>query len=322
MNMSTGPIPDQSPDLQRMREARNSPAVHKITLATIRANNSDCIVFVCEGVDDKKVYFHWLRIIDPSLDYEFQICNGKGKLLDFREMLRRDASGLNKNVYFIVDHDFDGLRNYPSGSDIYVSETYSFENWLVSREVLNSILCVELHCHGESALREEVISAFNALYEKFLEITRPHNERIFLARRLGIGIKPLPTRLAKLADVTLTEVRQQKEPTNSVICLEREPCPSEIGQGRQEFDKLNPRQNYRGKFALLFFLRWLELLGHDRNSEESIFFKNASRSPARANGQIPLSALAAKSLPPPSFRAFVESIKTCQSNGALTYAPV
>ncbi|WP_428321816.1 DUF4435 domain-containing protein [Achromobacter mucicolens] len=320
MDISTGPIPDQSPDLQMMREARNSPAVHKINLATIRAHNSDCVVFVCEGVDDKKVYFHWLRIINPSLDYEFQICNGKGKLLDFREMLRRDASGLNENVYFIIDHDFDGLRSYPEGPDIYVSETYSFENWLVSTEVLDSILCVELHCHGEASLRDKVTSEFNKLYDKFLEITRPHNERIFLARRLGIDTKPLPTRLAKLAEVTLTEVNPQQEPAHSVICLEREPCADEIEQRKQEFDELDPKNSYRGKFALLFFLRWLEMLGHDRNSDESIFFKDASRSAAKANGQIQLSALAAKSLPPPSFRSFVESIRITHDSDAPSHA--
>lgn len=306
------------PDIvQRMRDARNSPAVHKTTLAMIRAHNSQCIVFVCEGVDDKKVYFHWLRHIDPSLNYEFHVCNGKGKLLEFRELLQRDTSKLEKNTYFFVDRDFDDLRGYPPGPDIYVSETYSFENWLVTKEILNDILCIELHCHGEHSTRKGVLAAFDEVYASFLKVTRPHNERIFLARRLGIQIRPLPTRLGKLADINLTDVKPQKEDATMAIKLEREPTQAEINQERSEFDRLDPQRCYRGKFALLFFLRWIEMLGKDRNDENSILFSTAHKSAANANGQLSLDSVAAKSVPPPSFRRFIESIIGSHRDDAL-----
>lgn len=307
----------QSDAVQRMRDARNSPAVHKMTLATIRAHNSQCMVFVCEGVDDKKVYFHWLRIISPLLNYEFQVCNGKGKLLAFREMLKRDISGLDKNVYFFIDRDFDGLQGHPSGSDIYISDSYSFENFLVNKEVLNNLLCVELHCHGEHLVREDVLSRFDDIYTAFLDVTRPYNERIFLARKIGIQIKPLPTRLGKLAEVTLAGVTPQQEGASSVINLEREPNQEEVNRYKSEFDTLEPKLCYRGKFALLFFLRWVNLLAEDRNAENSVLFSKAHKSAANANGQISLDSVAAKSLPPPLFRKFIESITDAKKSGCL-----
>lgn len=294
--------------VQKMRQARNSPAVHKITLATIRAHNSKCLIFVCEGVDDKKVYFHWLRSIDPSLDYEFQVCNGKGQVLEFRKLLQRDISKLGENVYFFIDHDFDGLRGYPDGGDIYVSDAYSIENSLVCKDVLNNILCVELHCHGEHLARAEVLAAFDQIYDIFLNVTRPHNLRIFLARQLGIETRPLPTRLGKLAEIALTNIKPHEEDAIAVIKLEREPIQSEIDQNIEKFDQLNPRQSYRGKFALMFFLRWIELLGNDRNAENSVLFGKAQKSTANANGQLSIESVASKSLPPLEFRGFIESI--------------
>lgn len=313
---------EQSNVVQRMRDARNSPAVHKITLATIRANDPKCIIFVCEGVDDKKVYFHWLRLINPSLNYEFQVCNGKGKLLAFRQMLQRDISGLDKNVYFFIDRDFDGLQGHPSGPDIYISDSYSFENWLINKEVLNNLLCVELHCHGEYLIRKAILEKFDQIYTTFLNCTKPHNERIFLARRLGIQIKPLPTRIGKLADITLTEVHPHQESADSVINLEREPSQEEISLNKEEFDQLDPKLSYRGKFALLFFLRWINLLAEDRNAPNSVLFNKAPQSAANANSQISLDTVAAKSLPPPIFRSFIESITSTHKAVSPTTQPV
>src|SRR5690606_27089305 len=118
------------------------------------------------------------------------------------------------------------------GPDIYISHTYSFENWRVSRDVLNNILCVALHCHGEHLVREEVLATFDEVYDSFLKVTRSHNERLFMARRLGIETKPLPTRLAKLAEVSLTEVKVSQEKASTVINLQREPSQAEIVRER------------------------------------------------------------------------------------------
>lgn len=309
-------------DVQKMREARNSPAVHKLTLATIRANSSQCLVFVCEGVDDKKVYFHWLRSINPALDYEFQVCNGKGFLLEFRKLLQRDISGLDRKVYFFVDRDFDGLRGYPLGQDIYISDFYSFENWLVTKEVLDNILCIELHCHGERQARESVLATFEMVYSSFLKVTKPHNERIFLARHLGINTKPFPKSVGKLAHVTLTDVQPHQENSVIVIKLEREPTELEIEEKIDKFGEIVPHEGYRGKFALLFFLRWIELLGNDRNSDNPVLFKLVRKSAANANGQLSLDSVAAKSLPPLPFRRFIEAIPDAREASFLEVKPV
>ena len=189
-----------------------------------------------------------------------------------------------------------------------MSESYSFENNLVVRDVLENILCIELHCHGERQVRNEILAAFENNYKSFLDITRPHNERIFYTRQLGINIKPLPKSIGKLANLSLTCVKPHHEDALSLIKLEREPTKEEIKNNSEKFAEVKPHSGYRGKFALMFFLRRIELLGKDRNADDSVFFKNIQKSPANANGQLSLESVAAKSLPPPAFRNFIEAI--------------
>jgi hypothetical protein len=300
--------------VQTLRDARGATSVHKLDLATLRAYNPRSVVFVCEGVDDKKVYFHWLKELHFFKNYEFLVCNGKEKVLQFRESLQRDLSGLKEGVYFIVDKDFDELRGYPPGADIYMTETYSFENFLVCSEVLNRILTIEMHCHAAPATRNEIVVKFHQLYESFLALTRPHNLRIFLARRLGIMTRPLPNKINKLASVSLLRVEPAEDEAKDVITLSREPEPEEINQHEGVFNQFDAKSEYRGKFAVLFFCRWLELLAKDRNSDSPVLFKSAPTSSATAHGQLTIDSLASKSSVPATFRDFVANITNGYSN--------
>jgi hypothetical protein len=294
--------------LSQMRKARSSPAALKANLALIRAYKFDCFVFICEGIDDKTVYFHWLRQIGLSVDYEFIVCNGKRTLLEFRDLLRRDVSGLSHCTYFFVDHDFDGLCGHPNDLDIYVTETYSVENELVNRDVLGEILTVDMHCHGVPQCREAVLERFDQVYAAFLAVTRIHNYRIYLARRLDIQMQQIPKKLNKLATVGLMAVEDIPAGIGDVVKLYREPSTSALSQLQKDFDELDPKRSYRGKFATLFFTRWLSLLAKDRTSKESVLFVGAPETSADVSSHFTLDAIAAKSRPPLSLHTFINSV--------------
>jgi hypothetical protein len=304
--------------IQSLRDARNVPAVLKTKLAAIRTHSAQVAVFAFEGIDDKIIYFHWLKQISPSLGYEVLICNGKGRLLEFRRLLQRDVTGLKEHVYFFVDHDFDGLRGHRAGNDIFVTEGYSVENCIVSRDVLDQILRGELHCHSEPGARVAVLELFDRVYDSFLLLTRPYNERIFVARRFGIQNKrPWPSKINQLAKVTLYDVAQSDQTPRDVVELEREPTEAEMEGCANEFSRLDPRTKFRGKFAVLFFVRWLQLLGDDRNSADSKVFSSLERPLSAANGRLPLDSLASKSNPPTTLRPFVELMLATMTCGQV-----
>lgn len=300
----------KAPDLiQQLRDARSAPAVLKAKLASIRAHNRNIVIFACEGIEDKTIYFHWLRQVAPFLTYEFLVCNGKRRVLEFRKLLRRDASGLHDKVYFFVDRDFDELQGQEPGPDIYMTDSYSVENHLVTVDVLDQILQMEIQCHSEPAQRERVVKHFQNVYDGYLEKTKDHNHRVYLARRNNIGYaKPLPDRINLIAKIGLSEVDSSDCAVTDAVCLVREPTEAEIVDSLEDFYSLNRRTRFRGKFAVLFFSRWLQLLGEDRNSKAPSLFGGLEKPTSAANGRLTLDALASKSRAPECLRSFIHTI--------------
>lgn len=293
--------------VERLREKRSAPAVLKTRLAKIRSQRAEALVFAIEGPDDKTIYYHWFKQADPMLDYEMIVCNGKGPLLEFRSLLQRDKTNLKEHVFFLADHDFDGLRGQSAGLDIYLTDTYSIENHLVNSNVLDDLLKIELQCDGEPACRATVVSRFNALYEKFLDVTTAHNLRIFVAKKVGIhNSKPWPNRINPLAKVRLDDVIPSDEALTEVIRLDREPTEEELASVMHCFNALQPLLQYRGKFALAFFGRFVELVAEDRASAKPILFTGLA--PKGSNGRLSLDAIASKSVAPQPFKDFVTAV--------------
>ena len=302
--------------IERLRDKRDAPAVFKTKLASIRSHDSSTLVFIYEGPEDKIIYYHWLRQVAPLLPYEVLVCNGKGKVLAFRELLHRDKSDLKNGVYFFVDHDFDGLRGHAPGPDIHVTETYSVENYVVSEKVLDALLRVELHCEGEPAIRASVLAQFRTLYAQFLDVSRPLNQRIFVAKKVGIrNTKPWPNRINAIAKVALDQIKSSEEPLSLAILLEREPTEAEVEQVQAAFEALNSFSQYRGKFALAFLGRLLELFAEDRGCPAPQIF--AGLVPKGANGRLGLDVIASKSFAPVSFQSFIMNVTASATNTPL-----
>ena len=118
----------------KMQEALDSSAVLKIKLINLRSKMPGAAIFVFEGVDDKSVYYHWIKQLACNLDYVPFLCGGKKSSLKLLNSLNRDVNNLRQGVYFCVDRDFDGAQG--RSHSLYVTNFYSFENHLARTEVL------------------------------------------------------------------------------------------------------------------------------------------------------------------------------------------
>ena len=79
--------------IESMRDAREVPAVMKSQLAALRAVDPEVCVIAFEGIDDKTVYYHWIKQIVPKFVYEPFVCKGKAKVLQFKKMREQDLAG-------------------------------------------------------------------------------------------------------------------------------------------------------------------------------------------------------------------------------------
>lgn len=296
--------------LKSIIKSKQVEAVIKVGFITFASGVPEELkILAYEGNDDKIVYYHWINRLNPTLKYEPYVCNNKTNVLRLFDILNRDLTGLNKRVYFFVDKDFDGLQGRVANEKIFITCKYSIENYLVDCRVLNDLLKIDFHCSGYNQFREEIITKFQLLYSQFLEHTKQINFRIFLARKLKIKeTEHLPSTINLLANVNLEEIFKIDAPLDEIVKLEREPTTKEIEDLIPEFESLDKASDYRGKFSLFFFSKWLSLLREDRCAENPIIFNNIPKTTATIRGDFSLLALAPKSEPPEHLYNFLAKI--------------
>jgi hypothetical protein len=292
--------------LDRLKSSLTVSAVLKAELGAAKSSCGGARIFAYEGVDDKVIYSHWLARTRPEIIYEPFICRNKHQLIQLWNSLKSDLTGMGENVYFFTDRDFDDLKGHEPDNSIFMTEKYSIENYLVDPIVLNEILKIDLHCHGNVEVRTKILAIFENTYRDFLSATSSLNFRIFLARKCKIKqLNDLSVRLDDLATVQLDSTQIGRGEIESIVCLEREPSEGEIAEHWPAFNFLDQRSRYRGKFALQFFRKWLALLLIDRNSGLSALFFGLPQGDFVAKGSFSFDQLAAKSNPPESFSEFI-----------------
>lgn len=190
--------------VRRHIRARGNRSVLKTRLLTLDAKLSDEPIFAFEGRDDREAYSAWIRRVAGQLSYEPFECGNKKKTLDLFDIVEVDESGLKGRVFFFVDRDFDDLQGREVDESVFLTTRYSVENYLVDTQTLDDILKVELHCHEEPDVRRKVLALFEKVYSDFLSVTETANERLFIARRLGIRTNPCPSSIQEFASVSLT----------------------------------------------------------------------------------------------------------------------
>ncbi|PYE27966.1 uncharacterized protein DUF4435 [Paraburkholderia silvatlantica] len=295
--------------LNHLKSARTGPAVLKTRLIAFRSRDKKSPIFAFEGSDDKSVYYHWVRRIKPGLRYEPFPCAGKPQAVGLWEMLERDRGELREGIYFFMDRDFDSEGNLIKSGNIFYTDRYSIDNYLVGDDVLDEILKNEFHCHGDPDCRAVVVGIFFRLYNDFIALTKEVNRRLFYSRRLGISIKNgLPDKLGKLVKLGLTEIETAGFSADALVAYEKEPDIHEVAGLEQEFAALDGPTRYRGKFARLFFVQWLNTLAADRNSDAPAVFRERLVNEKVHASRITLDCLAAKSELPSGLAEFLENL--------------
>lgn len=196
--------------VDNLRKARSRRAVIKMRFVTLRGRAGTIPILAFEGDDDKIVYSRWINRIRHGLKYEAFVCDGKRGVAQLKSMLDSDLGGLVLNTYFFVDRDFIDLNGFNAKIDesIYMTDSYSFENYLVSASVVDDLLRDEFPLHESPHIRQQVVDLFKMAYKQFLYITGEFNWHLYLARNLDIELaEKLPSRLSSYASVSLHAVK-------------------------------------------------------------------------------------------------------------------
>lgn len=258
--------------LQRLRKARDNKSVLKLRLINLQGQAGNKIILVFEGDDDKIVYSRWLARLNFPMNYQVFVCNGKPMVAKVQDIIWCDMGELAKRVMVFIDRDFDDDTGFISQDNLFTTDMYSVENYLVDGAVIALTLRDEFPCHEDDNLIQQVVSQFIIDYDKFLEENTEFNRRLFIYRKLGqVPPYSLPTKIIDYAYVEVGQVRSSGKDLDAII-PEISALSEEVNKRlNYEFAKINKGERFRGKNAYLFFAKWLNNLCETFERKSGLF---------------------------------------------------
>ncbi len=242
-----------------MDSARDTSSVKQAEIMQVISSPKKYIFFV-EGKDDIPCYRSWFGKIDEIFlkNTELINLNQKDKVLEtFWDYIGKDRKSITDKIYAIIDHDFDGYKEYESHEHIYLNhEIYAIENQICSEAVLEEVLKSKFLCNDINA-----ISNIKETYRKYLNVftseTEDINKKIFIAKRLGktIKINPISIEIGNDCNINI------KNKDTLLECEDIILGEAQANKLDSDFVILNKETQYRGKFLFEFFKKWFIFLG-------------------------------------------------------------
>lgn len=266
--------------VDEMRSYRTNPSVYKVEIAST-SSDLDKIVVVVEGRNDPGVYRVWFKHFLPNdicKKINFNKAGDKKKVL---EVLKKTVGSdkFKKNIYFIVDHDFNGNLDVID-ENLLVLDAYSIENYIFTKDMVEEIL--ECNFHIEDAEFRKILSTkYHENLLSFLSRISDLNFLIYYA--VNYNERPFQMRKEKNDFSKHLQIEPNsceiKSGINIIEKLIHNISPDrvqeilELSEERIGFNNLQPiHLYYRGKFIEGFFDKWIEMLVQDINSSSPELF--------------------------------------------------
>lgn len=253
--------------VDHVRDARERNCVLRLRVLKIRSGYANGPIFIFEGKTDIGAYEAWIKRIDGDFRYKGVPSNGKTQVLNFRESISGSENKDFKSIYFFIDHDYDGLRGFDDSDNIFCTQSYSFENYLVTDLVLESILNDEFECSDDPDIVPRVLELYRKMSSDFCNSMSDANLRLFIAAKYQLERGRIEKKINKFVEIAVNSVTKiyDDEEVLSLIPLLVEPDEEMEIEGRNEFNEIcDCMKRFRGKYIYLFFLTWLDVLSISR----------------------------------------------------------
>lgn len=261
--------------IDEMRKARDKPAVMLARYNQVRSKHPGKLVCAFEGHDDVTFYDAMFSKINANILYAPIVCNGKDHVLGLRNSLADNVSLDRSLVRYFVDWDFDGLKGNTHSPEIYFTPCYSFENLLVNRATLETLLRGEFRCndeHGASDM-ERIGGLFQARLDEFISCMREANHLLFCARISGHRLLRIENDLKKYLILTVEQIAPAPNRVlHELLGYKDTPDQIHLALSKDAFDQLDPLRDWRGKFIFAFFQKFLACIKEDRGCKSPRFF--------------------------------------------------
>ncbi len=257
----------------RLQGSRNTP--YMLFITRYDRNSSTQYIF-CESTEDIIFYRIALQRGHPKVNFSFISCNGKGGVLQVRGKLRQ-AKYDHLRISYIVDADHDRYSVGPRewGGDIYATDFYSVEAYLVCPQVFISCLQQHSGLQDDDPTLRLARNWYAALDNAFVDAMRePMSIAIQIRRQFG----PDAVHFDGVALHNFLRI-PDIQTVSTIACLSeaiiklagkddnREAIRQEAKHLEASFAHSDPREWIRGKFSAWWFVETFNLISRKLKAE-------------------------------------------------------
>lgn len=256
--------------LDELRASRGSSGAAYLEFIENHSKTQRDIHIFLEGRDDPSFYLTFLQKIVPNIQKirVYRCSNKEGVLYAHQKVARYIKYG--SRVLFFVDKDHSDFvsEKKPNAPNIYVTDFYSIENYIVTEDMLRRIWYDFFDITTRDADIESIIGKFKCEQERFYYSMLPLSAWIILNRRRGLKPNLNNVKLSELYVFDTDLILQTKcEFSESLTYIERvcdvdhihdlqESLPEVI----DELKPIEPKKYVRGKYDLWFLCTFIEKL--------------------------------------------------------------
>lgn len=256
-----------------MRATRESASALKVELSNLRSKAPDLAIIVLEGKDDVGVFDTWIKRAANDFMWEPFVTQRKKNSLHLRSILSRDLTGLRRRVFFIVDHDYDGLGEQRPDTDIYVLPGHSIENFIATPKALESFLRSTLQLHSRPDLREKALTLFSMHVDSLCELLVDPCSTLWAARSSGATMVEAKDNLIGRLFISSSQLGLKEGCTLDDLISYTGEISSALKMEGIEFLRENGVLRWiRGKYLMAFFEQMCQMLHSDLTSKSSSIF--------------------------------------------------
>ena len=224
--------------------------------------NKKAIFAFFEGLDDKKCYLTFLErhFNFATMQYPF-VCNGKENILKIYEMFVN--SGFSETrVLFFIDKDHDDIvdRPLPQSINVFVTDVYSIENYLVSEHSVRILWCqFEVEGRPDDVL-SQITERFRQERDRFVRLMRPYMAWVIQKRKMGIAVDFSRVSMSQCFHIAQGVRKKPGALKRLRQCCEDDGSPIDLNSVKKLCEKLSIEDYQiwlRGKFELWFFEEFL-----------------------------------------------------------------
>lgn len=246
-------------------------AFHKFVLLH-RENHTDLYCFF-EGTDSQ---YYFPRINTFAENHHPIVCGNKKSVLESYEYIKSKYP--NYKTVFFVDSDFD---EDISKKDLYITCSYSIENFYCTENVLSRILKNEFFLKVTDSEYKTIMNSFHQRQKEFHQATNLFNLWYFTAKRKAKALNistnvnledKFPKEFISFSFDSITHhytLEDLKNKFPDAIEINEE----DLNKQRESFYSKQPIKRFRGKYEIEFILKYLNFLIQDANVSKNILKK-------------------------------------------------